>query len=320
MKVRLSLHIPLIVGACLGLTACSDDDPIADGTAGSGGAAGSGSTVSSFAEAVVLWDSCVQSDDGVQTTLNNAYYERRAAANPNLISHALVSRLVGKPATCEGAFAAAGASVETTTEECGPTCAGDTMVACDGGIKYTLDCGLVFGVGCADGMCAVNPSGQPCDNDTFVPSCEGGRPLVCTDETTPGLVCADYGLTCVADDIGLGPDASCVGTGPACEEGQGSSLEHNYLWNPIACADGGSLRMCVNGFEHAADCTEVATGFACFAFGGSSFCGKGAECNPGDDAFCDGDAVVLCDAGKVVRVECSRLGFSTCNPTKTLCG
>ena len=294
--------------------ACSDDDNIADGTSGSGGG-GSAGTVSSIAEAVVLWDSCLLSDDGLQGSLNNAYYERRAPTNPNFLTYELMDSFIGKPATCAMALGSVGLKLEQSTD-CTPGCASNTVTGCDGELKYTLDCS-VTGTTCVDGDCDFNPEGQPCDNGTYKDSCVDGKPLVCTSETTPGLDCAKYGLTCavMTDDFGMG--AACVGTGTSCTEDRGSSLEHNFLWNTIAC-EGNNLRMCVNGNEHAVDCGEVQAGFSCFT-NGVAFCGKADECGPEYEAHCEGNGVVLCDAGKLVTVDCTALGFSTCDPTYLLC-
>lgn len=329
MTALSSSRVALLLGLCLPLlAACSDDDTIADGSSGSGGSGGGEdadvsdpSGVTTIAQAVVLWDSCIGSDDGVQNSLNNAYYERRAAGSPNLISSGLAKNLIGVPATCDDAVAASGVTIEASTEACGQACEGDTVVVCDGTHKYTVDCNRAFGVGCKDGDCDTNPNGEACDNSTFEESCVDGRPLVCTDETVQGLPCADYGLDCaVVDPIGVDfPSAFCVGTGAACEVERASGLEHNYLWNPIDCADATHLRMCVTGQEHTADCAQVAPDFGCHASGGVSFCGKASECNPNDDAFCEGDAVVVCDAGKRTKIDCTKLGFSTCNAAKVLC-
>jgi hypothetical protein len=95
-------------------------------------------------------------------------------------------------------------------------------------------------------------------------------------------------------------------------------LEHNLLWNTIAC-EADSLRICVNGKEHTVPCEGVNDGFSCFT-NGVSFCGKAAECDPDShEPRCEGNGIVLCDAGTLLTVDCTRLGFPSCEPSSVLC-
>lgn len=319
-----------LVGGLFALAACSDDANGSSDTGGSGGSGGSPGTggtggklpvfdVSSIPEAVVLWDSCLRSDDGVQRSLNNAYYEHRSAANPNWLTFERMAGFVGKPATCTTALGSVGLEMELTSD-CVAGCEDETATMCDGETKLVVDCKVTGGTcveepGFAD--CNYNPGAEPCD-ETFEEACVDGRPMVCTNEVTPGLDCASHGLECSAVTDEWGASAVCTGTGESCSFGYGSGLEHNVLWNTIAC-ENGSLRLCVNGREHIVPCEEVNAGFTCFTKG-VPFCGKGDDCDPDShEPRCEDTGIVLCDAGTLVTVDCNRLGFPSCDPTSVLC-
>jgi hypothetical protein len=75
----------------------------------------------------------------------------------------------------------------------------------------------------------------------------------------------------------------------------------------------------VAGRRQTVDCGLLHPGFSCQSAGGQFFCGLGAECAPaglppgsGPAAICDGSAVVVCNAGRIERVDCLALGFIGC--------
>ncbi|MBK9266372.1 MAG: hypothetical protein IPM54_42125 [Polyangiaceae bacterium] len=68
----------------------------------------------------------------------------------------------------------------------------------------------------------------------------------------------------------------------------------------------------VNDAEHELDCGLLADGFTCQTVNGTSFCGLASECYDLKPA-CEGDSVVLCNAGRIDKIDCKSLGFTGCN-------
>jgi hypothetical protein len=84
---------------------------------------------------------------------------------------------------------------------------------------------------------------------------------------------------------------------------------------------GTEAHACVNSAEHVYDCGSLGEGFTCQGTGKYAFCGLGNECNPGGtfQTTCEGDQIVVCNAGRVDRVDCKALGFEGCDPGTGLC-
>ena len=145
-----------------------------------------------------------------------------------------------------------------------------------------------------------------------LPTCTAdGRPTACKNAVLRGGRCANLGLTCTA--------GACTGTGAACPKDSPSSEAQTYL-SGLGCA-GTHLRACVGGQEQSVDCAAQGegTGFSCHSAGGSFFCGLGDECAPNErnggnvPVRCDGNTVVVCNAGRLDRVDCTSLGFTGCD-------
>jgi hypothetical protein len=77
----------------------------------------------------------------------------------------------------------------------------------------------------------------------------------------------------------------------------------------------------MNDREHVFDCGTLGVGFTCQTMTGTNFrCGLAAECSvSADHTTCDGDDVVVCNAGRTDRVNCKSLGFDGCDPDVGFC-
>ncbi|MCE7892180.1 MAG: hypothetical protein DYH12_21175 [Sorangiineae bacterium PRO1] len=159
------------------------------------------------------------------------------------------------------------------------------------------------------------------DSSTFTMQCEGGRPMDCEDgHVVSGLRCADVGLECGPD--AYGDYVSCFGAGAGCQ----TSHAGPGMLVGTGCA-ANTLTACVGERSHSIACSEVGAGFTCQtvpgAYDTAHFCGIAAECNPDDEAWadstCDGNSVVVCNAGRIEKVDCLALGFTGCSPQYGRC-
>ena len=98
-----------------------------------------------------------------------------------------------------------------------------------------------------------------------------------------------------------------------------AALSVNYDQG-ISC-NGAKLLACMNGFEQEVDCATLVSGFTCQTSGMKSFCGIAGECDPtaGVAATCEGDNVVVCNGGRIDKVDCKSLGFTGCNAKYGTC-
>jgi hypothetical protein len=294
---------------------CSGGDPQNNtggggGSGGAGGAGGSGGGMAGPSDklrAAIFVGSCIP-DDGIGQWLAEFHTEKSDDPLQNYPVEN-VSCFKDKANGCQAVQDCLGATFEPAAAACAPMCNGNVFTVCADGVKITADCAK-FGGTCSttEQNCVIEPLGPTCDSSTFMDGCQNGAPLVCTDRETKGPDCAKYGLTC--GEGGLG-GVACIGSGPMCNVQGTSSLSINFD-EGIAC-NGAKLRACVNGFEHELDCATLGTGFTCQTGASGSFCGLAAECEPGADATCEGNSVVVCNAGKIEKVDCTTLGFTGCN-------
>ncbi|MRG93861.1 hypothetical protein [Polyangium spumosum] len=298
----------------------------AGGTGGAGGAGGSGGSGTTpdpagpkdpgaALKAAIFVGSCVP-DDGIQRVLNRFHTER---GTPDELALTNYTQCFAEKANgCQAVEECLGVKIDLSGP-CMPTCTGDVLKVCDDQLAFTVDCSKV-GTTCseAEGNCvgAAMP-GPTCDPGSFQASCQDGAPRVCNGSEVSGPVCADYGLTCKDAPFG---GVACLGTGATCQTDLVGPLEINYD-KGLAC-DGTALRACVNGGEHAIECGTLVTGFTCQTMGVANFCGLANECDPtpGNDTTCEGDSVVICNAGKIEKIDCKSLGFTSCNATFGTCG
>jgi hypothetical protein len=225
---------------------------------------------------------------------------------------------------CEAVAECLGYTVATVAS-CTAGCDGDVVVACDDEVEFREDCAFK-GLSCvlAGDRPTCAPAGTtftPCDYGTFTEACEDGKPTYCLGERGKGFgpKCSDHGLSCdtvsaTATDtfVCKGPDGDCQ----VQSYGPGSA---RYVG--IAC-NGASLEACANGGKTTVSCGSVATGFTCQDRGETKFCGLAAACEPGTIAnqpTCEGTSLVVCNAGKTTKVDCTTLGFTGCNAQAGAC-
>lgn len=268
------------------------------------------------ARAAVLMASCVP-DDNPNITLLDYYVSRSDDAAASLDRLAC---LASKTNGCQGVTECVGLTVSFKMQ-CADsfTCNGNVMQGCRDELQYSLDCSKVGGVakcdpkaGCAP--CEGTTTAPTCDNQTFKEECVDGRPVHCTDGfVVRGLRCADLGLECQPNSYG--DYVGCYGGGAQCQ----TNTSGNGQLVGTGC-NGNVLQGCVGEGGFDIDCGEVGAGFTCQTFASgtetSYFCGLAAECdgaaNPAADPACDGNSVVLCNAGRIEKVDCLALGFTGC--------
>ncbi len=160
----------------------------------------------------------------------------------------------------------------------------------------------------------------------FLPHCtENNEPRYCGEiphagqskfsESHPS--CSKAGLTCKADN----KTAYCAGSGPTCEWKAIPGISADF-GQGIACTDSNTLRVCVNGFEQIVDCSAVAKGFHCID-GTRPHCGADFQCNYDRSnplPTCNGTVLEVCNGGVRTQIDCTSLGFETCDPVRGLCG
>ncbi|EYF08170.1 hypothetical protein [Chondromyces apiculatus] len=288
------------------------------GTGGSGGEGG-GTTQGPLdpeaaLRAAVLVGSCLP-DDGINRWLEQ-FYTGRGGDEIDTLFREKLGCLEAKTNGCEGVTECLGVTVDLTGP-CATSCDGNVYEACDDSLHFQHDCGAI-GKTCSleAGGCVTEPVGATCDYSTYVASCVDGTPRACLGVEASGPACASLGLTCGDTSFG---DVGCIGNGPACDALTGSTVSVNFD-EGIAC-DGENLRTCVNGFEHNLDCATLGQGFTCQTASFGAFCGLDAACEPGTGASlgCDGDSVMVCNGGRMDRIDCKLLGFTGCDTQLGLC-
>jgi hypothetical protein len=301
-----------IACACgLGALGCSS------GSAG-GGAIGSATYPSDadlVAKAAVALGSCVP-DDRPDGWLNLWLSRVYAPGETN-------NRFLGAAkclATTGGGCIAVRTCLGLTVDQSGPcdrACSGNVATECDGNTRFVSDCSKL-GQQCVSGRC--KPNGAACDATSYVDACVDGVPSVCSNAVVrKGPKCADFGLACGASSPTPPSTPVCRGAGAACSATYGPySIDFGA---GLGC-DGSKLRACVGNQEATVDCAALGKGFSCQTASGAYFCGLASECNPlaakGTDT-CDGTSVVVCEAGKIQRVDCRSLGFTGCDATRGIC-
>ncbi len=185
--------------------------------------------------------------------------------------------------------------------------------------------------------CDVKADGPHCGDDGKPRNCIApykDGPAFSFDETS----CADYGLACAVDlksamCLGPGPaclGAYCTGFGPVCDDTfQDYSAQILVDFRAgIACENETTLRACVNGHEQLVDCTAQGEGFRCFG-GLRPKCAYDFQCEQVDPTHvsevhflrptCDGTLLTLCNSGVWTTIDCTSLGFKTCDPVRGVC-
>lgn len=162
---------------------------------------------------------------------------------------------------------------------------------------------------------------EPCDPNVNTETCVDDRPYLCSKSYNFGKYynfqnpqCSEFGMSCINQYY-------CAPSGPACtvknqyaHDGQFFS----YGVEGIACDSPSTLRLCMDGHETTVECASLANGLTCIP-GDTPRCGFADECDVDGLSYCDGDSVVLCDAGKTRTADCKSLGFDGCNPKYGVC-
>jgi hypothetical protein len=269
--------------------------------------------------AAVFLGSCIP-DDRSNRLLNVMYSERAGDLGDARFTRGQVDCFAGKSNGCQ-AVADCVAIVVDNAGPCERHCDGSVYTACDDEMRFRVDCGRYTGFTCNGNDCALPI--EACDPTTFKPSCDGGVPTNCTSASKGirrGARCADFGLVCGSLPSGT---MGCLGSEGACTATTFSTSAVRF--EGLGCG-GTSLQACVNGGKTTLDCSTVGTGFSCQTVPGSTkssfFCGLAAECDPTNTSSrptCDGSSLVVCNAGKIEKVDCKSLGFTGCNATAGVC-
>ena len=241
-------------------------------------------------------------DDGPRETTTFLRGKHGGYTYPDASLHCLASATHG----CSEIGACLGLSPEKTDGGTG-TCDGNVALLRTG----RWDCSTVHAT-CQSGTC-VAPGATLCSTGSTPSSCDSeGRPNDCEKVVQVGPVCASLGLVCDATDTS---NAYCRGTGDNC---LGSDVTYFDVAPLGTACSGDTLSACVGGKTADLDCRKLGDGFTCQKSDGAFFCGLASECDP--QTFgkqCDGATVVFCDAGKLVRVDCTSLGLASCDATST---
>jgi hypothetical protein len=157
----------------------------------------------------------------------------------------------------------------------------------------------------------IDVTTEECD-DASPPRCSAdGRPVRCLGgHAQYGVACHQLGMECIPG----GSLSYCAGAGGTCA----ATAAVGYVsYDGERCVDG-RLVACVGGGETTLDCRRLLVGAACQTANDGlatrSYCGFGTECAPGKaiTGDCEGSSIVVCNGGRIDRVDCRTLGFSRC--------
>jgi hypothetical protein len=272
-----------------------------------------------LARAAVVVGSCLP-DDGVDRNLadmwhvawNHAQFFERAALQADCLASA--------KGGCDAVKTCLGWDLKYGTKAGCQACAGTVATLCETEasgqtLRLSTDCAAVGMVCDALAGCSEAPT-TACVSTIFTPACDGaGRPESCVNGFTSDAVllqseCGKLALSCAG--------GQCVGSGAVCAGGE-AGPEGQLAPFGLACA-GTQLDACVAGHHQTIDCAAQGPGFSCQTFAGDSFCGLASECVPGNEPGAvgankceDSKTLVLCNAGRIDRVDCQSLGFTACS-------
>lgn len=273
------------------------------------------------ARAAVFLASCM-SDDGINRTLQEIYLERTTLP---FRSAAVLACLASKTNGCAAITECLGVKYGSDGP-CDGGCAGSVYEECSGSTRLSIDCARM-GLDCKPvrgGYCG-GADAVTCDGTTFQGTCVDGTPTGCEDGLTRrGLHCPDFGATCAllsTTQPGGGTTFGCKGAGGACT-GTNNDDTTTARWEGVRC-EAGKLVGCLSNGLATLDCATSAIGFTCFdspdgGAGATAYCGTASECLPKSPwqkvaATCEGTSVVICNGGKIEKLDCASLGFTGCN-------
>ncbi|WP_394835620.1 hypothetical protein LVJ94_01660 [Pendulispora rubella] len=307
--LALAILVPFGVFA---FAACGDDShqPPANPPPGDAGPADPGQA----ARAAVLLGSCVP-DDGVHRYLSDIYYAHIEDPFGRTLFKDNVACLATKNNGCQAVSECTGIVIDIAND-CQPGCDGQRATNCDDQLRVRVDCAR-YGMECRfqdrAAACAL-PGAKSCSelDGGENPACVDGRPRDCDSYVEEfGPKCADFALTC--------SNRRCAGTEGACEYGFLSDPQRFEYTEGVECTNG-MLKTCVNGGLATIACSSLSPDFTCqqrVLDGGKTiaYCGLGAACDAPrrQNLTCEGDSVVVCNAGRIDKVDCKSLGFTGCD-------
>lgn len=167
----------------------------------------------------------------------------------------------------------------------------------------------------------VQGSSTKCINGEFY-ACQYASPDPVDGYMADLPSCSEFGYVC--SDFAGHVDNYCKAPGPSCDSVYLSTDDRIFDYRQgHECLSETTMRACVNGGEDIVDCTSMAADFTCRKGpmpGVMDFiCARGDECTEFDDTYCDGSSLVVCDAGKIRKVDCKALGFTGCNAKYAYC-
>jgi hypothetical protein len=343
-----------LLGSCTSTDGGNGGMGAADGTGGASGSGGGGATPDAplsdvlgpngcyaepdpspafpasrdpdlIARAATVVGSCIE-DDGITRNIGymwNSVYNQASFSNLFVLQ---AECLAYARCGCRAVEACLGFTLKRSDAGSCDACTGSIHTDCGPGYRGTFDCARV-GLECDPlKVCSDTPAVR-CDPSTFIATCDDatGSPLVCLQKGSVSTVahltpCGTAGLAC--------RDGRCQGTGDACSGGM-ASPEGDLRFDGLGCV-GDDLDACVGGRKTRFDCSGLGPGFSCQDVGARYFCGLASECAPApqgpvltvtatsriDDETCDGATVVICNAGRVDRIDCTSLGFTGCEVNK----
>jgi hypothetical protein len=306
-------------------SADSTTTPNGDATMGADGAVVTPSgpiDPAAAARAALFIATCI-SDDGVNRTLQQLYLER---TKNTYRSRAVIECLASKTNGCEAMRDCLGISY-SADGGCGDaSCTDNVYNECSGSsFRLCVDCSKTARTCTArPSTYCVGPGETECDVSTTTGVCDGNTPVACVEGLLlRGSDCAAYGAVCAVLYTRQegGSMTGCKGAGGACV-GTSNDDAITARWEGDHCENGKLVGCLANGLS-TLDCAESAAGFTCFDApdanaGSRAYCGTAAECSPESPwakvaATCEGTSVVMCNGGKIDKVDCTTLGFTGCN-------
>jgi hypothetical protein len=264
------------------------------------------------ARAAAVIGSCV-GDDRSNRMLHAMYNIRSADGFEEALYRQHVDCLASRNNGCQAVADCVGIRDVPLPDVCQNGCEGNVAVLCAGAFQRRVDCGQ-YGMEChsGDAPFCTPPGAVACDEASFTETCENERPRICNNDWTAlGPRCGEFGLTC-------GAAGSCTGMGGACTSTFSGYHGPGIEYTGVSCS-GANLNACVGDGLTKLPCDSVGRGFTCFerpdAGFNKAYCGLASQCGPGYDTApsCDGDSLVICNAGRIDKVDCKSLGFSGCS-------
>ena len=257
-------------------------------------------------------------------------YTRRGSWDIDLFSDIYardVACLASRRRGCQALHDCLGLDVVRLRGRCLPACDGTILKFCLGQNHYIVDCSR-YGMTCATHSAQCAQAIIPKFTEVrWVSRCDDDRPVF-SDFSFEflGPECGPYGLQCEERLPGTGPYGTslkghvCRGEGDPCAS---DHVPYRIDYTEGVSCQGKDYNVCINGSVHNMSCDELGPGLTCQSRMERGrkrvYCGLGDECSWEDKSRCEGDKLVLCNAGRIERISCLELGFASCNPQIGVC-